>query len=107
MLTINCFQSKRILMSSKDEIDNSPVIGGLEIRRSGAIFIKKSLAVSLSDDDLKKFNITVEFLVHALSRVDWMTEFLQARIVKEQELKKADLRRSLRVIDGGNTKHSK
>lgn len=94
-------------MSDKSDVDNSPVIGGLEIRRSGAIFIKKSLARSLSEEDFKKFDITVDFLVHALNRMDWMTEFLQSKIVKEQERKKANLRSSLRVIDGGNAKNSK
>jgi hypothetical protein len=89
-------------MNDDERKNDSPVIGGLEIRRNGAIFIKKSLAKSLSDDDFKKFNITVEFLVHALNRMDWMTEFMQNKIIREQARKKSELKSSLRVIKGGN-----
>jgi hypothetical protein len=94
-------------MSDEDSSKSSPVIGGLEIRRNGSIFIKKSLALSLTEEDHSKFDITVEFLIHALNRTDWMTEFLQKKIVKEQERKRNDLRSSLRVIEGGNNADKK
>jgi hypothetical protein len=89
-------------MNDDERKDNSPVIGGLEIRRNGAIFIKKSLARNLSDDDFKKFNITVEFLVHALNRTDWMTEFMQGKLLREQAHKRTELKSSLRLIRGGD-----
>jgi len=94
-------------MSDNDGTKDSPVIGGLEIRRNGAIFVKKSLARNLDEEDFKKFDITVEFLIHALNRIDWMTEFLQSKSMKEQERKKREVRSSLRIIEGGTEKNQK
>jgi hypothetical protein len=110
MLLNRRFETKNVKgglrMNEDERNNNSPVIGGLEIRRNGGIFIKKSLARNLSDEDFKKFDITVEFLVHALNRMDWMTEFMQSKMIREQARKKSELKSSFRVIEGGGNESS-
>jgi hypothetical protein len=89
-------------MKDNTNDSSSPVIGGLEIRRNGAIFIKKSFAHNLTEEDFQKFNITMEFIVYALNKTDWMSEFVQKKALIEHNRKKSELKSTFRLIEGGD-----
>lgn len=90
-------------MSDSTNDGSSPVIGGLEIRRNGSIFIKKSIARNLTEEDLQKFNITMEFIIYALNQMEWMSSFVQKKSLSEQQRRKSELKNTLRVIKGGSS----